>query len=483
MTRARTAVSVACLLCSALFVSLPQAQQPPDRSKPPALGPAPALDLPSIQKRALSNGLPVWIVEAHKVPLAQVNLVVMAGSNDDPAGKFGAANLTAAMLDEGAGARSALEIADAVDYLGAELVTTSSSDSSAVRLNVPVARLRDALPIMADVAIRPTFPVQDLERLRQERLTALIQARDDPAQIIPLAFQRVVFGAAHRYGTGQAGTEGTLKTFTADDLKTFHTAMYQPSNATLIVVGDITPDDAARRATALFGGWTRGTVPAVRYPTARASGATTVYLVDKPGAAQSSVRIGSIGVARSTSDYFALQVLNTILGGSFTSRLNNNLRETHAYTYGANSRFDMRRQAGPFAAGAEIVTAKTDSALVQFMKELAAIRDTIPTTELEKAKQYLQLQLPGDFETTGDIASQLVPVVVYGLPLDYYNGYVQSIGAITQADVQRVARQYLDPAKMAVVIVGDRKTIEPGIRALNLGTVVVRDATGKTIAP
>src|SRR4051794_11513011 len=175
------------VLCCSALVAFPVAQQRPDRSKPPALGPAPAMKLPPIQKRMLSNGLPVWVVEAHKVPLVQVNLVVMAGSGDDPAGKFGVASLTAAMLDEGAGGRSSLEIADAADFLGADLVTTASSDASAVRLNVPVARLRDALPIMADVAMRPTFPAQDLERLRQERLTALLQARDDPAQIIPFA--------------------------------------------------------------------------------------------------------------------------------------------------------------------------------------------------------------------------------------------------------------------------------------------------------
>src|SRR6478609_8885552 len=226
MTRARLLLT-ACLLCTSAFVSLPVAQRGPDRTKPPALGTAPTLKLPPIQKRMLSNGLPVWVVEAHKVPLVQANLVVMAGSGDDPAGQFGVASLTAAMLDEGAGSRSALEIADAVDYLGADLVTTSSPDASAVRLNVPVSRLGEALPIMADVAIRPTFPAQDLERLRQERLTALLQAKDDPAQVIPYAFQRVVFGPTHRYGTGQVGTEATLKAFTAQDLKAFHDSMYQ----------------------------------------------------------------------------------------------------------------------------------------------------------------------------------------------------------------------------------------------------------------
>ena len=177
-------------------------QTAPDRTRPPALGPTPQLDLPAIQKRALSNGLAVWLIESHEVPIAQINIVVRAGAGDDPAGKFGAASLTAAMLDEGAGSRSALEIADAVEFLGANLTTTSSFDSSAVRLNVPVTRLGEALPLLADVILRPTFPAMELDRLRQERITALLQARDDPASIAQMAFARIVFGAMHRYGTG-----------------------------------------------------------------------------------------------------------------------------------------------------------------------------------------------------------------------------------------------------------------------------------------
>jgi predicted Zn-dependent peptidase len=233
-----------------------------------------------------------------------------------------------------------------------------------------------------------------------------------------------------------------------------------------------------QRVERLMGGWQRRDVPAAAFGQAPPRRPTAVTLIDKPGAPQTSVRIGLPGVARSTTDYFPLLVMNTVLGGSFTSRLNQNLRETKGYTYGAGSRFDMRRSAGPFVARAEVTAAKTDSSLVEFMKELRAIRDSIPTAELEKAKQYLQLQFPGDFETTGDIAGQLVPLVLYGLPLDYYNAYVQRVGQVSQADVQRVAREYLDPANFTVVIVGDRKTIESDVRALRLGPVTIRPAPG-----
>jgi len=472
MRRTWLATPIVCVLCLVAFASLPHAQQRPDRSKAPALGPAPSVKLPPIQKRALSNGLAVWIVEAHKVPLVQVNLLVMAGSGDDPVGKYGVASFTAAMLDEGAGSRSSLEIADAVDYLGADLQTTSSSDASAVRLNVPVSRLQEALPIMADVALRPTFPASDLDRLRQERLTALLQAKDDPAQVVPYAFQRVVFGPAHRYGTGQAGTEATLKAFTAQDLKAFHDAMYQPSNATLIVVGDTTADAVLPLLEQQFGGWKgNGTVRRTPVPIAPQSTATQVTIVDVPMAAQSQIRIGWVGVPRSTPDYFTLEVLNTILGGSFTSRLNQNLREEHGYAYGASSRFDMRLSAGPFMAAAGVQTDKTAEALQEFFKELNRIQEPVSADELAKAKNYVALSFPSEFETLNDLGSHLEELLVYRLPDNYFERYVANVQAVTAAAVQKAASTYIQPKKMSVVVVGDRKAIESKIRALNLGPI------------
>jgi predicted Zn-dependent peptidase len=269
---------------------------------------------------------------------------------------------------------------------------------------------------------------------------------------------------------------------TTADLKSFYNANFLPNNSTLIIVGDVTPAAIERKINGLFGSWARGTVTPASFGEAPKAAATTVYLIDKPGAAQSSFRIGSIGVPRSTKDYFALNVLNTILGGSFTSRLNQNLRETHGYTYGARSRFDMRKSAGPFTASAEVVAAKTDSALVEFMKELKAISDTVPAVELRKTKRYLQLGMPSDFETTQQIANQIVPIAVYGLPLDYYNNYVSSIEAVTQADVQRAAKEYINPSALAIVIVGDRKSIEAGLSAVNAGPVVIRDFFGQPIS-
>ena len=446
------------------------AQERPDRTRPPALGPAPLLNLPPIQKRMLSNGLPVWVIETHKVPLVQANLVVLAGSGDDPAGKFGVASMTAAMLDEGAGSRSALELADAVDFLGANLTTGSTFDESVVRLNVPALRLGDALPLMADVALHPTFPAQDLDRLRQERLTALLQARDDPQAIAPRAFQRIVFGAMHRYGTSATGTEGTLKSFTSMDLRAFHDAFYQPSNATLVVVGDIRIDEVVPMLEKSFGAWkSTGAVRRPAVPTAPQLTSGQIYLVDKPDAAQSVIQIGWVGVARSTPDYFKIQVTNTILGGSFSSRLNQNLREEHGYAYGAGSGFDMRLSAGTFVARAAVQTDKTADALHEFFNELNGIgAKPVGNDELTRAKNYLALSFPGQFETAGDLSQQIEDLIVYKLPDDYYQRYVPEIQKVTAADVQKTAMTYIQPSKFAVVVVGDRKVIEAGIRALKL---------------
>jgi predicted Zn-dependent peptidase len=455
---------------------------PIDRSHAPVLGPPPKVSLPPITTRQLPNGLKLMIVEQHELPLADFILVVGSGGTVDPTGKPGVANLTASMLTEGAGKRSSLEIADQLAFLGIGLNTNSNWDASTISLHTPVAQMDSALALFADVVLRPSFPATEFERIRKNRLTDLIQIKDRPTAIANQAYASILYGAAHPYGQPLIGTEASINSIAAADLVDFYKTHFFPNNSTLIVVGDVRPDQIEQKIASMFGAWQQGAVPTYRLSDAPKAGGTTVYLIDKPGAAQSSFRIGSIGVPRSTKDYFALTVMNTILGGSFTSRLNQNLRETHGYTYGARSSFDMRRAAGPFTASAEVVAAKTDSGLIEFMKELNAIRDTVPTVELQKAKRYLQLGLPADFETTQQIAGALVPVALYNLPLDYYNNYVQSIEAITQADVQRVAREYINPASLAIVIVGDRKSVEAGIKAVNAGPLSIRDFTGHPIS-
>ncbi|MEO8192307.1 MAG: pitrilysin family protein [Gemmatimonadales bacterium] len=454
-----------------------------DRSKIPALGPPPKVSLPPIVTRQLPNGLRLMIVEQHELPLADFVLVVGSGGTMDPATRGGLANLTAAMLTEGTTTRNSLQIADQIAYLGVGLSAGSNWDASTISLHTPTSQLDSALALFSDVVLHPAFPAEDFERVRKNRLTSLIQLKDRPTAIADQAYASILYGSAHPYGHNLIGTEVSVTGMSPADLQGFYRKSLIPNNSTLIIVGDVTLVQIEKKISSLFGEWQRGTASPYKFSDAPKAGTTTVYLIDKPGATQSSFRIGSIGVPRSTKDYFALNVLNTILGGAFTSRLNQNLREIHGYTYGARSRFDMRQSAGPFTASAEIVAAKTDSGLVEFMKELNAIRDTVPAIELNKAKRYLQLGMPGDFETTQDIATQLIPVALYGLPLEYYNNYVSSIAGVTQADLQRVARQYINPASLAIVIVGDRKSIESGLKAVNAGPILMRDFFGQPISP
>jgi zinc protease len=446
-------------------------------TQPPSLGGVKALTLPPVVSRTLPNGLRLLVVEHHELPLADFILILKSGAETDPADRLGLSTLTASLLREGTTTRNSLAIADQEAYLGVDLSSGSGWDQTTVSLHTPTAQMDSALALFADVVLRPSFPAEEVERLRKTRLTSLLQLRDRAPAIADVAFASVVFGASHPYGRPSGGNEASTQAITPADVRRHYETYFRPNNATLVVVGDVKPDDIERRARAVFGAWERRDVPAVTFGRPNAARPTTITLIDKPGAPQSSFRLGTIGVPRSTSDYFPLLVMNTALGGAFTSRLNQNLREVKGYTYGASSGFGFRREPGPFIASAEIVASKSDSAVVEFMKELRAIRDTIPGAELEKTKQYLQLQLPGRFETTGGIAGQLIPLAVYDLPLDFYNSYAQRIAAVTQADVQRVARQYVKPDSLAIVIVGDRKSIEPGLRAVRVGEIEVRETS------
>ena len=454
-----------------------------DRSKPPTLQPPPALTLPAVQATTLPNGLTLAVVEMHKVPVVDVQLLIDAGAARDPSAAPGLATFTATMLQQGAGVRGALEVADEAAFLGAQLNTAASFDGASASIHVPKRRLEAGLDLLADVVLRPSFADSEIARQRELRAAQLVQQRDEPVAVANVAFPAIVYGRDHPYGHPLNGTDSATARLARERVGEFYRSYYRPNGARLLIVGDVTLAEARRLAAARFGGWARGDVPAFPSPPAPAPAATrTVYLIDKPGAAQSVVRIGHVGPARTTPDWFALEVLNTIVGGAFTSRLNQNLRETHGYTYGAFSQFAPRRLAGAFVALASVVTAKTDSSLIEFLKELRLIRDeTVAPAELAKAKAYLTLGLPGDFETTGGAAARFRELLAFGLPLDYYDHYVDRINAITAVDVQRVARQYIDPDHFDIVVVGDKTQIEAGIKALNEGPIVYRDLWGQEI--
>lgn len=463
-----------------IFVHEAEAQAP-DRSKPPELGPPPSLQLPPIQRFTLSNGLRVVMMEKHQVPLVQINLLVGAGTAWDPDGKRGLASMTAAMMEEGAGDRDALAFADAVDFLGANISVSAGMHTTTVALFTPLSKLDSALALFGDVVLRPRFPAEELERKRLERLTALQQWHDEPRVIASNLFNKILFGMQHPYGPPAMGDEQSIRSFTVDDLRNFYTTFFLPNNSTLIVVGDVNQAMLLPKLERLFAGWTGGTVTTKSWPSASQVESRKIYLVDKPDAPQSVIRIGRIGVARTTEDYYAITVMNTILGASFTSRLNSNLREQHGYSYGAGSRFNFMPIPGAFMAFSDVHAEVTDKALNEFMKELRAIT-TVTDEELRRAKSYVALSYPSEFQSVGAIAAALAEVVIYNLPDDYFNTYTPRILAVTKEDVERVARKYIDPERIAIVIVGDRKKIEKGVAALNLGPIedlTIEDVLGK----
>jgi predicted Zn-dependent peptidase len=469
MTIIRTSrLALALLACAA-----PLLAQVPDRSTPPELGPPPALALPELQEHTLSNGLQIILMETHQVPVVQINIVVYGGSAYDPARQSGLATMMADMMDEGAGMRDALELADAIDFLGARIGVGAGTHTLSATLYTPRSKLDDALPLLADVLLRPTFPEEELERKRLSRLTQILHAHDEPRAIASALFAKALYGDDHPYGRPRLGDEASTRSITVDDLRRFHDTYVKANNAVIIAVGDVTPAVFLPKLERAFGSWNTGNVPSPSWPEAAQVGRTEVLLVDKPGAPQSEIRIGRIGAPRRTDDYYALEVMNTVLGGSFTSRLMQNLREDKGYTYGARSSFAFRVMAGPFLASSAVQTDATDKSLVEFFKELEAIREPVPDEELDRAKNYQALGFPGNFQSVGAIAGNLEDIAVYDLPRDYFNRYVEGILAITPREVRDAAREYVVPDQLLVVVVGDRATIENGIRALNLGPMRV----------
>ena len=446
--------------------------QSPDRTKPPVLGPTPSIKVNAVQRFTLSNGLRVIVYEKKEVPIVQMNLVVKAGSVNESNDKLGLAGMTANMMDEGAAGKTSLELSDEIDFLGADIGATGGLHNSGVTLRSTVSKFDAALKLFTDILLHPDFPANELERLKKQYLTSLFQGYDQPRVIAAAAASSLVFGKEHQYGRTTAGNEHTIQSFTVDDLKNFYSTYYRPNNSFLIVVGDVTAKEIIGKLEGALGGWQKGDVKPVTVAKSKQVNGRTIYLIDKPEAAQSVIRICRIGVERLSDDYFPILVMNTILGGSFTSRLNMNLREKNGYAYGASSGFSMRPMPGPFTAASDVQTDKTDKSLVEFMNELNGISKPVSDEELSKAKNYIALGYPDNFSSVGSIAGQIAEMIDYNLPESYFNDYIGKILAVTKDDVRRVAKKYIDTDDLAIIIVGDRAKVEKGIKETKVGKIV-----------
>jgi len=461
-----------------------RAQDKVDRSVRPGPLKTPAVQLPHIQKTKLDNGLEVWLVEKHDLPIVAMNLVIQAGSDHDPLDKPGIASMTADLLDEGTRNRDALQIADELEFIGANLSVRSGTDGSFLTLNTITKHLDEALTLYTDILVNPTFPQKEFDRLRKQRQTAILQQKELPVAIANISFNRIIYGTAHPYGNDAAGTEKSLDQMTRDDLVKFYEAYYRPNNSTLIVVGDATLEDMSHRLGKALNGWKTADVPVLHLSPSPAVDKRKLYLVDKPGAAQSEIRIGFPAAPRNTPDFFPINLLNRILGGQYTSRLNLNLREKHGYTYGARSGFTFNKEPGPFVASAGVATAKTDSSLMEFRNELDRMfQEGATAEELDFVKKGYAGNFALTFETPGQIAGALQNLVLYSLPEDYYATFLQNVDRVSLEEVRAAARKYLDSSRMAFVVVGDLKTIREGSENLHLGETVLCDREGNRITP
>jgi predicted Zn-dependent peptidase len=449
-----------------------------DRTKLPAPGPAPAVHLPSIRKDRLPNGLAVWTVEHDSVPVVTFVLVVPAGSAQDPPGLAGLASLTGDMLDEGSGDRTAIDMHDALARVGAQFDTEVGVDATLVSLTTLTDWQARGLTLLADMTVRPALAEAEVDRVRQLRLNRLAQLRDLPQFVGQQAFTHFLFGD-HPYGHLPVGSQETLGAATGDAVRTFHRQVFVPDGSTLVAVGRATHEELLAAVTDAFGDWKAAgdavdhlpaelPEPPDRPPFGR------IALVHRPAAAQSDVRIGQVTAARDTPDYHALLVLNTVLGGQFISRVNMHLRQKKGYTYGARTAFEFRRRRGPFGFQSSVQSRVTADALRDAMDEIAAIRGERPATadEIRTAKAALTQGYARNFETAQQVARAVAQLALFGLPDDYFEQFVPQVNAVTADDVLRVAREYLDPERMAIVIVGDRDVVESDLNALPYGAPI-----------
>jgi zinc protease len=456
-----------------------------DRAKMPALGEAAALKLPALQRAKLSNGLEVVLAESRKVPTVQMNLIVRGGWSSDPQAKLGLSSFATALQTEGTATRSALQIGDETEQLGASLSANSFLDSATVSLNALKSRLEPSVALWADVILNPAFPQTEVERKRQQTLGRIFFEKGVPQALAARILPTLLYGEGHPYGqplTG-SGTPESVKSFTRDDLVNYHRTWFKPNNAVLVVTGDTTLKEITPLLEKTFAAWKPGDVPKITVPVREQPKQTAIYLLDKPGAAQSVIIGGHLTAPRSDADSTPFEVLNALLGGQFTSRINMNLREEKGYTYGAGTFPFLAKGQGILAVFAPVRTDVTKESLQELMKELREIRGARPATadEVKFAQSNLTMSLPGQYETADGVAQKIGDIVTYGLPDDFYSQYPAAVRATTPEGLTALAKKRLQPDQMVLLIVGDRAVIEPKIRELNLGQINYIDADGKPV--
>lgn len=456
-------------------------------SVPRAPRPIPGLTreyhFPRFERRTLANGMQLVVARVPKLPLATVVVLFDAGAVCDAEGSEGTAQLAAKMLLEGTESYGGAELAERFERLGASIEASADWDAAVITMTTLVEHLSDAFDLLGEVVLSPAFPLRELERLKAERLAELLQLRAEPRGLADELFTKFVYTPTSRYARPEAGDETSVERIDRRAIVDFYESRYLAGGTTVVVAGDVTVDRAEALVDQAFGKWGGGTPKRVIADTRPARADRAVHLVVKPDAPQSELRIGHVGIPRNHPDFFPVNVMNALLGGLFNSRINLNLREAHAYTYGAFSGFEWRRQAGPFVIHTAVKSDITDAAARETLYEVDRIRaEAVAPDELSLATSYLTGVFPIRFETTTAIAAALAVLTLHGLPEDYYDRYRDNVASITNESVLAAAQRYLNPSAFQMVVVGDPNIVRGPLEAMQFGPMMLYDVQGKPLA-
>jgi zinc protease len=444
----------------------------------PVPGPAREYHFPRFSQVKTANGINVVVAPVKKLPLVSVIALIDATALSDPQGKEGIAELTAQAIREGTAARDGVRLALDLEKLGTSLESGADWDSTVASLTVLKQNLRQAFGIMAETLLSPAFREEDIARLKAERLAERMQILDEPRGLAEESFARFLYSTDSRYSRPMSGNSQSISAISRDDVEQFYRENYSPSVMTVIFAGDISESEAQDLVSSTLGSWNQSRSGKQRAAGEVARKNRAIEIVAKADAAQSELRIGHAGASRTDPDYFAIVVMNAVLGGLFSSRINLNLREVHGYTYGASSYYDWRREAGPFVVSTAVQSEVTAAAIAETLKEIGTIREKeIAHDELTLATSYLEGVFPIRYETTSAIASALANLVMFGLPQDYFDTYRSNIAGVTTADVLKAAQNHVRPDELQIVVVGNADVIREPIEELSFGPVSTRDSS------
>lgn len=430
---------------------------------------------PAFERSVLSNGMRLIVAPMHRLPVVTSILVIDGGASLEVAGQEGVADIVARALAEGTRTKSADELVMALERMGTSISASADWESTILKMTVLTPNLEKALVLMSEMIADPAFDDESIDRLRAERVSEIVQTRSEARVLADEAFAATLYDPEARYAIPVGGSESSVAAITVNDVRTYHAKTYNPPAVTLILAGDVSRDGAQKIAAKTFGEWT--STPATLSTGGRSvdkyAGEKRIRVVGRAGAQQSELRVGHTGAPRSLSEYFAVVVMNAVLGGLFSSRINLNLREAHGYTYGASSYFDWRQSTGPFVISSAVQSEVTGAAVTEVINEINRIRaEEISEDELTLATSYLAGVFPIRYETSDAVASGLASLVVFGLADDYFTSYRTKILGVTTGDVQEAARKFLRPGELSIVVAGSPEIIEPQLSALNIGPVL-----------